>query len=67
MTTAASLIAYRHELLDGGMPPGIVDDLVRDAARLDIESRGLRIARSATATGDAVVQQGDRRAHAAEG
>lgn len=31
MTTAATLIACRHELLDGGMPAGIVEDLVRDA------------------------------------
>lgn|GEM_PF-5768626 len=43
-TTAAYLIAYRNELLAGGMSPDVVDALVRDAAHLDVQSRGLRIA-----------------------
>jgi hypothetical protein len=47
-TTAAVLNAYRKELLDGGMPPDVVDNLVRDAAHLDVESRGLRVQFDAT-------------------
>ena len=43
-TTAATLNAYRTELLAGGMSPDVVDALVRDAAHLDVESRGLRVA-----------------------
>lgn len=43
MTTAQKLNAYRRELLDGGMDPEVVPDLVRDAARALLPVEGLTV------------------------
>jgi len=42
-TTAQTLIAYRAELLAGGVPPETVDHLTRDAAQQLIAMTGLVI------------------------
>lgn len=49
MTTAQKLNAYRRELLDGGMDPEVVPDLVRDAARALLPIEGLRVSPASTA------------------
>lgn len=41
MTTAATLIAFRKELLDANIDADRVDELVRDASARIIQSQGL--------------------------
>lgn len=48
MTTAQTLSAYRRELLDGGMNPEVVDDLVKDAAQTMVMNQGLRVLPAST-------------------
>ncbi|MFC9247762.1 hypothetical protein ACFT7S_28250 [Streptomyces sp. NPDC057136] len=45
LTTAQKLIAYRAELTAGGLHPGLIDDLIRDAAQTTIMSEGLKVTR----------------------
>ncbi|WP_326677682.1 hypothetical protein [Streptomyces sp. NBC_01237] len=48
-TTAQKVIAYRRELLEGGLAPELVDDLVKDAASTLVMSGGLVVMRTGTA------------------
>ncbi|WP_424918881.1 hypothetical protein [Streptomyces sp. wa1064] len=48
-TTAQKVIAYRKELLDGGLSPELVDDLVKDAASTLVMNGGLVVMRTGTA------------------
>ncbi|WP_405549712.1 hypothetical protein [Streptomyces microflavus] len=44
-TTAQKVIAYRKELLEGGLSPELVDDLVKDAASTLVINHGLAVGR----------------------
>lgn len=43
-TTAQKLIAFRNELISGGMNPELVADVVRDAAQNLVMHHGLVVA-----------------------
>jgi hypothetical protein len=44
MTTAQKLIAYRKELIQGGLDPDVVRDIVKDAAQTLVINEGLKVA-----------------------
>ncbi|WP_274031478.1 hypothetical protein [Streptomyces sp. MMBL 11-1] len=45
-TTAQKVIAFRQELLEGGLPHDLVDDLVKDATSTLVMNAGLDVRRS---------------------
>ncbi|MFF2640327.1 hypothetical protein ACFVUB_11090 [Streptomyces niveus] len=42
-TTAQFLIDYHRELTEGGLPPSLVEDIVKDAAQTIVLNEGLRV------------------------
>ncbi|MFD3654346.1 hypothetical protein [Streptomyces sp. NPDC058620] len=45
LTTAQKLIAYRAELIAGGVHPDLIDDLTKDAAQTMVMNEGLKVTR----------------------
>lgn len=43
VTTAQQLIAYRNELIDGGLHPSYADEIIKDAAQTLVMNHGLRV------------------------
>lgn len=41
-TTASSLVSYRNELIEGGLPESLANEMTRDAASRIIQAHSLK-------------------------